>query len=137
MITLIVKKCKCCGEEKHNKEFPKIGLVCKKCKNVYNKNWRKENPEKQAKISKDYRDKHNEHFKSIVALWAKNNRDKVHLSAKNQRLKLTDGSVKALLNKRLKQRILDIPSILIELKRLQITLHRLIKEKSMQQSKSV
>lgn len=131
MTTLILKKCKICGEEKEIKLFPKHGnnikYSCKECVNKLSKEWYKKNASKGIEASKQ---------------WRKNNPESVKkhngYRIKRNILNLSNDYVINVLNTyKLGLLKKDIPDILIEVKRELINLRRLIKEKSSQQSESV
>jgi hypothetical protein len=121
-----MKTCNTCKETKVASEFYKLkkskdGLnaQCKACYNLRIKKWRKKNPEKYTTYKKN---------------WRAENPDKVNAmqrrSGKNDTANLTDGYVR----KKIVQgfnglKNSDVPNELVELKRQEIKLERIIKNK--------
>jgi len=127
MTTLTLKKCSKCGEEKDIEKFSKT-CICKSCHNEYRYKWNKNNKEKLLLINRRCKKKRKIKIKADHIKKTKEYRANL---AKTYILdKLTKITKYALKNE-------EITNELIETKRLQITLFRLIKEKSIQQSHPV
>jgi len=123
----MMKTCKTCKEDKEESEFYKLkkskdGLngQCKTCYNLRIKAWRKKNPEKRAAYKKK---------------WRAENPDKVNAmqrrAGKNDAANLTDGYVR----KKIVQAVNglsaeDIPDIMVELKRNELKIERILKIKT-------
>lgn len=159
MTTLILKKCSKCGDEKPLDNFGKHGKYirscCKKCNNQESKNFiinnpkkakeqslnrRKNNKEKLLEMTRNWRKNNPEKSKSSSKKWRKNNigNEKAKEGSRNWKKSNPEKRTKHGIIMRIKNKFGIDPTIeLIEVKRLQITLHRLIKEKSAQQSQSV
>lgn len=149
------KICKICKVEKDYEEFytrkdTKDGhySLCKKCEikrklkylkenpkkqALISKKWRKENPEKAALAIKKWRKENPEKVKAINNLsskkWNEKHPEAVRLFTRKYRNDLRDGYVKTLIQN---ESLLDrrqIPSELIEIKKMQIKVKRLIKSK--------
>ncbi len=148
------KKCSKCGEVKPLSEFNKSKSRkdrhadwCKECLNIYSKAYRKANPEKILAYNKAYRkanpekilayskayykvnkEKLNDYSKE----WAVNNPEKRKVSVNKNALKnkkeLSDNYVKRLFIQRTSLTASDIPPELIEIKRQQLILKRLLKQ---------
>lgn len=62
-----MKKCSKCNLEKEDSLFPKIGKICKECKNEYSKNQKRKlretNPDKASEIKRKYYVNNKEKFK--------------------------------------------------------------------------
>jgi hypothetical protein len=115
MTTLILKKCSKCGEEKPINQFgmdrKSIRSRCKKCHSKIQIIYLREN-------------------KEIAIRHSKRNYPNQFLKIKDNILKLKDSYINNLFLK-LSKNVLhynEIPQELIEIKRLQLTLHRLIKK---------
>ena len=108
MTTLILKKCRKCGVESTNSNTYKRNRICKECKIKYSIEYKKKYPIKAKKIAKKRRSK----FIDIL--------DNQYLGN--------------LLRSKTGIKINNIPDEIFQIKRLQLTLHRLIKEKTLQQN---
>ena len=89
-------------------------------------NWVKNNPEKVKKMYKNWAKNNPKKLKELQNKWAKNNPDKVKVSRKKNRYTLKESYIAGLLGIKAK----DCPPELIELKRVQIQLHREIYTKT-------
>jgi hypothetical protein len=127
-----MKKCRTCEEEKPATEFYKLtkskdGLngQCKGCYNARIRKWRKDNPEKRAAFKKKWRAENPDKVNAMQRRADKNNADR-----------LTDGYVR----NKIVQGIegldhSDVPDIMVELKRNEIKIERLIKFKKNESNK--
>jgi len=109
-----MKTCSKCKIEKEESEFYKqksrrncLRSECKECMLNESKKYNKNNKEKRNEYRKE---------------WRKNNKDNSSVRQKEQRKKLPDYYIKAKLG------VKNPPPELIEMKREQLTIHRLIKE---------
>ena len=78
-----MRTCTKCKKEKNKSEFYKkkdgkngLHSQCKSCKNAYNKQWDKENPEKVLAKSKRYRERHPERAKESMKKWGDKNKER-------------------------------------------------------------
>jgi hypothetical protein len=124
MTTLILKKCSKCEELKEISEFAirkkiYVNSRCKQCEAKIIHEWGERNKDKLKKNNILWKKKHPGITKSIVLICNKKARDT-----------LNDSYIKDVLRKLTKRRlpINDYTNELIEAKRLQLTLHRLIKK---------
>jgi hypothetical protein len=122
-----MKRCNTCKQEKARTDFYKLktskdGLngQCKECYSARIKKWRKDNPEKRTAHKKK---------------WRADNPEKVNAmqrrAGKNDAANLTDGYVR----KKIVQAVdgltaEDIPDIMVELKRNEIKIERILKIKA-------
>lgn len=133
MTTLTVKSCNDCGEEKTITDFCKLSgkylrSYCKSCGVKRTGEWAKNNRDKM-RLSYN---KHTHKHRGKVNALARNNHNKGRKLLKNSYINgVLYHLSKGVLHKE------DLTDEIIELKRLQLTLYRLIKEKSSQQSQSV
>ena len=118
------KKCSKCKEEKSLDCFGLnkngrygVGNRCKDCNLIYFKEYYLKNKEKINKYFKEYRSKNKENCKKIVKKYKK-----------KQREQLEDGYIVQLITQNTGLTTADIPSELIEAKRLEIKIKRIIKE---------
>lgn len=133
----ITKKCSKCGEVKSLSAFSKDksckdGLYpqCKGCRKAY----RKANAGKIAEYNKTYQkanaDKIAEYHKTYQKAYEKANADKIRERKKAYLKACVDNLTSRYIASKIGLPISDIPPELIELKRTQLKLHRLIKQKT-------
>ena len=82
-----MRTCNCCGEELpatleffYKEKGGKFGLKsqCKECMKKYNRQWRKDNKERQAEYSKQWHEDNREYILEKMKQWKKDNREKVN-----------------------------------------------------------
>ena len=144
------KKCSKCKEEKSLDCFDLsknggygVQSYCKDCMRIFKKKYYSKNKEKINKHSREYHLKNKEKInKYDREYYSKNkekiaerqreyklkNREKVRKKSREQRKQLADVYVANLITQRTDLTIADIPSDLIEAKRLEIKIKRIIKE---------
>lgn len=87
-------------------------------------------PELMMTRGRAYYLKHRDKLRHRASLWFKKNKDKAGERKRGRALEMTDSYVKELIVRRTALSGLDIPQKLVELKRAQVTLKRLIKKGS-------
>ena len=167
MITSTLKKCNRCEEEKSVSNFGKHGKyirsICKKCCCEVTKIWAINNPDKAKEKQKKWYANNTNKAKELTRNWQKNNPDRVKEQEKKRREIHPERNIKWRKNNlelarnldkeryknnpeikakkslaNLKKKYgLEIPVEISDLKKLQLKLVWLIKEKSAQQSQSV
>ena len=140
MTTLILKKCKKCGQEKMAHDFFKSkkspsgrAYECKKCSYEMTRESREKNPKLTAETQKKYREKNKEKRNNATKQCREKNRERYYVTRKiwlheNHNL-IKNYNIKTTFRRRFLINTMDIPREIVELKSLQLTLYRLIKEK--------
>lgn len=145
------KTCSKCGVSKAIDFFPVKKSTCKQCKSTYEKEWKEKNKEKMRLYRKAYRERNPDKVANQQRAWVANNPEKKKASIKkwaeknpskarsgqNRRSKkffsrtsanLGDHYIKIILTARTKLKFCDIPSGLIEAKRLHLQSIRATKQ---------
>jgi hypothetical protein len=124
-----MKRCCGCKETKSKSEFHKnksrydgVDSLCKVCKSEHRKKDRLLNKNHETEVRKRYREKNKERIHEIAKRFREKNKETLSDKQKNRIASLPDGYVKQ------KLKIKNPPKELIEFKRDQLKLHRLIKE---------
>ncbi len=105
LIEKITKICSICEIRKNNNEFPHWRRKCRKCFTKYNRQYRKNNNEHLRVYSRNLYKKH--------------------------KLKLSDYYIKRLIHETVGVDCKDIPKELIELKRKQLKINRLLEQQTL------
>jgi hypothetical protein len=132
MTTLILKKCSKCGFEMPVTDFYKnvsknngLSSHCKNCTKKINAKWTLRNNEKVSEYNKEWRKNNKVKTIKYRKKWSSGKR-KIYIEElkKNNREQYDNIQIKAEFNRKFGIK----PQELIEVKRLQLTLHRLIKK---------
>ena len=74
-VNMETKICNKCNIEKSVTEFRKYRNICKKCENLYNRNWYSKNKEYKRGYQKEYQLNNNEKIKETLKKWRENNKE--------------------------------------------------------------
>jgi len=133
------KKCSKCGEVKSLSDFYKRYGMCKECASIQQREYRLKNAEKRIKYNKEYRLKNAERIREqkreyrlknaerireYDKKYSSENIEKIRKREKKNNYNLTNKYIASLLRISIK----DVPKELLEAKRAQIKIHRLLKQ---------
>jgi len=125
--SLEVKTCTKCGKTKHGDEISVNQSWCKMCVVEYNKKYREENKEMNAEHQKKYREENKEMLAERQKKYYEENKEVIAGYSKKRNELLPDLFVKARIKIQYKCDNEDITPEMIEIKRAQIKLKRMIK----------
>jgi len=129
----VAKPRKKLSEEEKRKKKREYLIKWKENNPGYKAKWCKDNPEKIKLHEKNRQEKNRKLGINPSKQYRKNNKNKVAESEKRRKEKniknLTDNYIKAELTKKTRLKFKDIPPAMVELKRLQIAIHRQLLQK--------